>query len=229
MCFSAAASFGASAVLAAVGVVTLKNAKTPAQVPFAMIPLLFAVQQAAEGMLWIGLSGTNHESWRHFPVYIFLIFAQVVWPVWVPLSILQLEKDKTRRKLLSLLLTIGSAITLYLMYCLIVYDVTAQIHGGHIQYTLSFPVAFVWIASVFYFMPTVFPLFTSSFKRMWILGVTILLSFIIAKIYFEEHLISVWCFFAAVISIAVLIILKKSNKEAKLLISGEKKMLFVER
>jgi hypothetical protein len=56
MCFSAGASFGASAVLGAIGIVTLTKAKTTDQIPFASIPLLFAVQQAVEGTLWIGLT-----------------------------------------------------------------------------------------------------------------------------------------------------------------------------
>lgn len=213
MCFSAGASFGASVVLGAVGVTTLKNVKTSEQVPFAMIPLIFAVQQAAEGMLWIGLSGTEHASWRHFPVYIFLIFAQLVWPVWAPFSILLLEKDALRKKILYLLLAVGAVTSLYLMYCMFVYDLKAEIQTGHIHYTLDFPLAFAGISGVLYFMPTVLPLFVSSFKRMWILGLAILSSFIITKIYFEEHLISVWCFFAALISVTVLLILIKSKKE----------------
>lgn len=217
MCFSAGASFGASAALGAIGLVTLKNVKTSEQVPFAMIPLLFAVQQAAEGMLWIGLSGAAHSSWRHFPVYIFLIFAQLVWPVWVPFSILLLEKEVIRKKILYGLLAVGSITSLYLMYCLFVYDVKAEIQTSHIKYTLNFHLAYAWISSIFYFMPTVLPLFVSSFKRMWILGLAILSSFIITKIYFEEHLISVWCFFGALISGTILFILFKSKKEVEIL------------
>ena len=67
MCFSAGASFGASAILGTIGIVTLKKAKTTNQIPFASIPLLFGAQQAAEGALWIGLSSGNNESWRTFP------------------------------------------------------------------------------------------------------------------------------------------------------------------
>lgn len=212
MCFSAGASFGASAVLGAVSVATFKNVKSPTQIPFAMIPALFAVQQAAEGMLWVALSGTDHTSWRHFPVYIFLIFAQVVWPIWVPYSILLLEKERDRKKILFMLLAIGTVISLYLLYCVIVYDVEAEIHERHIRYTLNFPIGLALISSVFYFIPTVLPLFVSSFRRMWVLGLAILLSFIAAKIYFEAHLISVWCFFAAVISIVVLGLLIMSKK-----------------
>jgi len=203
MCFSAGASFGASAIIGTIGIITLKNAKTTNEIPFASIPLLFAVQQAAEGMLWIALSGGNNESWKHFPVYIFLIFAQLVWPVWVPFSVLRLENDRTRRTIIKGILGVGSCTSLYLTYCMFVYGVNAEIHSGHILYTLSFPTAFAWIKSVFYFVPTVVPLFISSSKRIQLLGVTVLASFIFSRIYFTEHLISVWCFFAGILSVIV--------------------------
>ena len=157
MCFSAGASFGASAILGAIGTITLKKAKTTNEIPFASIPLLFGLQQAAEGALWIGLSSGN-ESWKHFPVYIFLILAQLVWPVWIPFSILQLENDRTRGTIIKGILGVGSCISLYLTYCMIVYGVNAEIHSGHILYTLSFPTAFAWIRNVLYFVPTVVPL-----------------------------------------------------------------------
>ena len=202
MCFSAGASFGASAVLGTIGIVTLKKAKTTNEIPFASIPLLFGAQQAAEGVLWIGLSSGN-ESWKHFPVYIFLIFAQLVWPVWIPFSILQLENDRTRATIIKGMLGVGSCISLYLLYCMLVYEVKAEIHTGHILYTLSFPTAFAWITNVFYFVPTVVPLFISSIKRIQLLGLAVLASFVFSRIYFMEHLISVWCFFAAILSIVI--------------------------
>jgi len=202
MCFSAGASFGAGAVLGAIGIVTLKKAKTTNEIPFAAIPLLFGAQQVAEGVLWIGLSSGN-ESWKHFPVYIFLIFAQLVWPVWIPFSILQLENDRTRLTIIKGMLGMGSCISLYLLYCVLVYEVKAEIHTGHILYTLSFPAAFAWITNVFYFVPTVVPLFISSIKRIQLLGLAVLASFVFSRIYFMEHLISVWCFFAAILSIVI--------------------------
>jgi len=203
MCFSAGASFAASAIIGTIGIVTLKKAKTNGEIPFASIPLLFAGQQAAEGMVWIGLSSGNSESWKHFPVYIFLIFAQLVWPVWVPFSVLRLENDLARRTIIKAILGVGVCTSLYLLYCILVYDVRAEIHSEHILYTLSFPAAFTWIISVFYFVPTVVTLFISSVKRVQLLGLAVLVSFVFSKIYFTEHLISVWCFFAGILSIIV--------------------------
>ena len=212
MCFSAGASFGASAILGTIGIVTLKKAKTTNEIPFALIPLLFGAQQAAEGALWIGLSSGNNELWKHFPVYIFLIFAQLVWPVWIPFSILQLENDRTRRAIIKGILAMGCSISLYLMYCMLVYGVNAEIHSGHILYTLSFPTAFTWIKHLFYFVPTVVPLFISSNRRIQLLGLAVFASFVFSRIYFTEHLISVWCFFAGMLSLVIFWIVSTLEK-----------------
>jgi len=211
MCFSAGASFGASAVLGTLGIVTLKKAKTTDQIPFAAIPLLFGAQQVAEGALWVGFSGNVNESWKHFPVYIFLIFAQLIWPVWVPFSVLRLEENRVRRTIIKVILGAGACISLYLAYCISVYEVKAEIHSGHIMYTLDFPTDFMWVTSTFYFIPTVGSLFISSNRKIQLLGVGVLASFLLSKIYFAEHLISVWCFFAAIISMVILWIVSKLN------------------
>ncbi len=52
MCFSAQASFGASAVLGIMGIYALRKAKQQERF-LAMVPLLFAIQQACEGIVWV--------------------------------------------------------------------------------------------------------------------------------------------------------------------------------
>ncbi len=215
MCFSATASFGASVVLGTIGVVTLTKVKEPAQVPFAIIPIMFAAQQFTEGILWIGLSDPAHISWRHFPVYMFLVFAQLIWPVWIPFSISLMEKNKARLRILRGFMAMGIVISLYLLYCLFRYPVSAEIRSHHIHYTLDFPLALVWISGIIYFIPTVMSLFVSSVKRMPLLGLIILFSFVITKVFFQDYLISVWCFFAAIISLVVFGITSNFVKEQK--------------
>jgi uncharacterized protein DUF6629 len=213
MCFSAGASFGTGVVIGTIGVVTLRKIKEPQQVPFAIIPIMFAVQQLSEGMLWIGLSDPDPTSWRHLAVYIFLIFAQLIWPVWVPFSVLLMEKDKVRKRILWILMIMGLTISFYLLYCLFTYEVSAEIRSGHIHYKLNFPIALAWVSSVLYFIPTVVSLFISSVKRMPQLAAAILISFILTKIFFEDYLISVWCFFAAILSLIILGITSTFNKQ----------------
>jgi hypothetical protein len=56
VCFSASASFIAGTSLCAVGVATLKRAEAKTELPFAMIPLLFGIQQLTEGVIWLTFS-----------------------------------------------------------------------------------------------------------------------------------------------------------------------------
>ncbi|MEP7005137.1 MAG: DUF6629 family protein, partial [Sphingomonas bacterium] len=53
MCFSATASFTAGAGLLIIGAVTVRRARTAAELPFALVPALFGVQQVIEGALWL--------------------------------------------------------------------------------------------------------------------------------------------------------------------------------
>ena len=154
-------------------------------------------------MLRISFSDSSHTSRSHFSVYVFLTFAQIIWPVWTPFSVLLLEKDRARTRMLTIMI-LGLSVSFYLWYCLFVYEVSAEIRAGHIRYILKFPMALVWISSVLYFIPMVISLFVSSIRRMPYLGVAILISFIFTKILFEDYLISVWCFFAAILSFVIL-------------------------
>ncbi len=214
MCFSATASFVASASLIATGYATIKNTSTKEQVPFASIPILFGVQQGIEGFVWLSLQQAEFQAIHNVTVYGFLFFAQVFWPFWVPFSIWLIEKNALRKKILSVILFLGTIVAMYLAYCLVVFEPVASIHNHHIMYTLNFPAYFWWFSGLFYFVPTVLPPFFSSIKKMVWLGILVFLSFLVSKLFFFEQLISVWCFFAATMSVVVWYVLKKNPPKA---------------
>ena len=91
MCFSASASFGAGIVLSVIGIASLKKVQHASQIPFAALPLIFAIQQFSEGILWLVLPNLEYLILRQVITYVFLFFAQIVWPVWVPFAILLLD------------------------------------------------------------------------------------------------------------------------------------------
>lgn len=217
MCFSAEASFSASVVLAVVGVVAVKKVQLPSQLPFACIPFLFSFQQLTEGFLWLALTHKEYAYLESISTYFFLIFAQIVWPTWVPLSIMFLEKDEKRKKAFYFISEIGILLSIYLSYCFIVYDVQAEISSHHIQYNLDFPHTqhLLWLSALFYFIPTVFSTFVSSVKRMQILGMAILASSVITRLFTLKYFISIWCFFAAIISVLILLIMFRLQKSTK--------------
>jgi hypothetical protein len=209
MCFSASASFVASAALLTGGVATLKQTRNVRQIPFASIPMLFGVQQLMEGFLWLSMMHTDFSVFRTPTTYMFLIFAQVVWPSLVPFSIYLLETDPKRKKILLVLLGIGAIISLYIAFSMLFYPVEAAISSHHIAYYTDFPHQRGIVSSLLYLLPTVVPPFMSSLRKMNILGSIILISLIISKVYFPANLVSVWCYFAAIISVTVYFIIKE--------------------
>ena len=99
MCFSATASFAAGAALLGVGAVTVSRVRRPAELPFAMIPGLFGVQQLVEGALWLTFADTAPHA-NSVLTHAYSFFSHVLWPIYVPIAVLLLEPEAWRRKLL---------------------------------------------------------------------------------------------------------------------------------
>lgn len=209
MCFSASASFGAGVVLSSIYVASIKKAKPQSQshIYFASIPLVFAVQQITEGLLWLSLTNTDYAFLQQVTTYVFLFFAQVVWPIWVPYSILKLEPKDKQRKVEKILVGIGAIVSSYLAYCLLTFPVEAKIIGYHIAYGQNYPDSISRYCGLLYIIATVFPPFFSRINRMWMLGTAIFISYIITTMFYNDYIVSVWCFFASIISMAVYAIL----------------------
>ena len=81
MCFSAGASFTASALLTVVGTETVRRVHKPSQLVFSGITAFFAFQQFTEGVLWTVIPAAGHPALQKTATYTFLIMAEVVWPV----------------------------------------------------------------------------------------------------------------------------------------------------
>lgn len=213
MCFSAEVSFGASAILSTTGFVCIKKMTHKNQLYFALIPILFGVQQFFEGWLWIALQNEGLEKLESVATYGFLIFAHLIWPIWVPLSVYKLESNATRRKYISASIVLGVVLFLLLGYRISVYDVQAQIEQFHIYYTVGHFESTNWWSGIFYLLPAVFPFIFSSKKEINYLGILMLALFVVAKIFYLKFMISIWCFFAALLSIYIYFIIQKKSKK----------------
>jgi hypothetical protein len=59
MCFSATASFTAGATLSALGIATLTQIRSRRELLLGSFPLLFAIQQFIEGLVWLTIDQTS--------------------------------------------------------------------------------------------------------------------------------------------------------------------------
>jgi hypothetical protein len=209
MCYSAGASFIGGAVISAIGVATVKEARKPSQVAFASIPLLFGLQQITEGFLWLALTDPAFAHLERAGTYGFLLMARIVWPTMLPLSVLLMEEGGAKRRLQFLLLGMGAAVSLYYTYCLLFLNVVPDIEGHHIRYISDFPESLAVPVFVVYFIAVITPLFISKNTRTRLLGVLMFLACAVTAVLFFQYLTSVWCFFAAIISVVVYWIIKE--------------------
>ena len=200
MCFSVTASFVAGTVLSATGAVTIKKAKTKSEIPFATIPLLFGVQQFVEGAVWLSFQ-YSAQIFNQIATYAYLGFSYVLWPIFVPFSVGLLETDPHRKKILYVFQFVGLAVGLYLLYFIVSHQVASQVVNKSITYTMPAQHGILLVGM--YLLATCVSCLFSSHRMINILGVLITVSFAITYRFYTASYVSVWCFFAAVLSVAI--------------------------
>lgn len=215
MCFSAEASFSAAAVLGAAGYFTAKKATHRHLLMLAFIPLLLAIQQFSEGVLWLTLGNETplYTIIAGFAKISFLIFAFLVWPIWIPLALIKAESESWRKKVLFFLLAAGVLFDLTTLYYLITNWSLAGTPVKIVQHSIHYimPVGEFSIATILYLASTVFAPLVSSLYWIWIFGIANLIGFTIADYFYNVTFISVWCFFAAWVSFGVYFVICKNS------------------
>ena len=202
MCFSATASFTAGAALLGIGAVTISRARGRAELPFALIPALFGVQQLIEGALWLTFPDKAPHA-NSVLTYAYSFFSHVLWPVYVPIAVLLLEPEAWRRKLLAGIALAGAAVGLYLLYFLVTEPITSEVVGRHISYVS--PHFYVVPVMTLYVLATCVSSLASSCNTIRWFGVATFVALLAAYAFYAFWFISVWCFFAAVLSMIVLV------------------------
>lgn len=200
MCFSATASFSAGIFLLGAGVLAIKSARTPRELPLAAIPLLFSIQQLIEGVIWLTF---RYEAplLNAAMTHAYSFFSHVLWPVYVPVTVLLIEPAGWRRTTLWVLCAAGATVAAYLMYMLVAFPVVSRATGQHIEYVS--PHFFAAAVMSVYLLSTAISPMISTHRWMKVFGVLALASFAAAYYFYARWFISVWCLFAAVLSIVL--------------------------
>jgi len=198
MCFSATASFVAGTALVATGAVTTAKVKKIKELPFRSIPLLFGIQQLLDGIAWVSIGSPVLNA---FAAYGYAFFAFVLWPIFVPVSVLCMETNAERKKILQGLVVFGVGVGLCAIYLILSGPVTALVVHSCIRYDTFSPYP-LWLLG-FYVVVTCGSFFVSNHRFVNLFGVVVFISFLIAGWFYIETFSSVWCFFAALLSLMI--------------------------
>lgn len=200
MCFSATASFTAGAALSVVGMLTVRKSQGGRELPLALVPMLFGLQQLTEGVVWLTL-GHDLALLQAWSTYIYSMFSHVVWPILVPFAVLLVEPRLWRRNAISVFVALGLSVGLYLLFFLVRFPVTASVSGHSISY--DSPHFYTAVVLAVYLLATCISGLLSSHWCINVFGVLAFTLAIAAAVVSITTFVSVWCFYAAILSLLI--------------------------
>jgi len=211
MCFSSSASFVVAAALLPVGVASVRYCRQEQRsdlLPLALSPLFFSVQQALEGVVWLGLAPGGAATLVHPAALAYLFFAYAFWLAWFPWCALRLNRQLLpgpRHRLLQIALVFGLLVGAGLWLPLLLDGalIKPAVVNGSLNYTTTL-LADRWISlgfgSTLYGMVMITPLLLSRSGRLRGFAGSVLVAFLLSHLSFSYAFTSVWCFFSALLS-----------------------------
>jgi hypothetical protein len=201
MCFSAEASFAASGVLAASSIAIARIPKAKAQIPLSLFPPIFSVHQFIEGILWLNHDGVISGGYNPIAVYGFVLIAFVLWPLYVPWAAYVIETGTIRRGTILLCLGIGIYVSIVLFSSIIRNPLEISVVGHSFSYRVTdIPDNLFSL----YFVSVSIPFIVLRSRKLMAFGLALMVSSAIAAIVASSTTYpSVWCFFAALLSLGI--------------------------
>ncbi|MCO6428614.1 DUF6629 family protein [Nitrosomonas communis] len=210
MCFSAEASFIVSGALSIAGVSAIRKVRDRKDMFIALIPLIFALQQFTEGLLWVTLENEAISHAQFWLTTLYGIFIGVIWPFYAPFALYQGEVEHRTRRVMISMIVIGLGLAAYTITGLISKPIIVYIVNGSIRYVHD--VEGQQFVLVMYLFATCVPFILSSDRHLNMTGAVITLGFFVAFYTYRETFASVWCFFAAIASAFIYVYVIKQNK-----------------
>lgn len=144
--------------------------------------------------------------------YAFTFFSHVLWPIYVPLAAGIMEPERRRRKVIWLFLLAGLGVGLYLLYLIVRYPLVSETRE-HVVYVsphfYEIPMMLLYLAA------TCASCFFSSYRVVRVFGGAALMLFGVSVWFYTEAFFSVWCFFAALLSLIIFLHFRFSGVRKK--------------
>lgn len=211
MCFSAGASFAAGVVLIPAGCYCIATAvrKQPSAMTTAVVPLMFGVQQVAEGLVWHGLEHGDHRLAREASL-VFLFFALAFWPFWFSFSAAVSDTRPHARWLFAGLALVSTA-WFWLFFLPIASGPETLLSIRIVHHSIFYDFTTVPVAQstprnlmrVFYFLCVALPMLFGSSKLGRAYGLAFAILTAVAALVFHYAFLSVWCFMAAIMTVCL--------------------------
>lgn len=200
MCFSIEADLVVGAALLPVGVLSLREVRHVREVPFAALPLLFALHQLVEALVWAGSTGAVCPSVQAGASLAYVLFALPVLPLLVPVAVLLLEPRGARRRVVPFA-ALGLVVTIVMAVAVLDGPVIVEVRSHAIVYHVGVRGYLFW--SVVYIVAVIGAPLISGYRSILWFGVVNLVGLVVVGVLYLEAFASLWCVYAACSSLLI--------------------------
>ena len=176
---------------------------------FAALPLLFAAHQLTEAFVWWGLQGKVSANVGQTATWVYLTFAFVILPTYLPLAIRALEPAGRRRNMMTVLVCVGVIVSAVLLAAMVRGPVTATLGDNHVAYNIRLHAGLVVVGA--YVLATCGSTVFSGYRHIAAFGVMNLIAVAVLARATIDGFASLWCAWAAFTSVAIALQLRFSG------------------
>lgn len=186
--------------LVPVAVATLREVKHWRELPFALLPTVFAVHQFLEAAVWP--NGVVSAGLAHWAMRAYVFIALPLLPALVPLAILMLEPRGARLRVAPFAV-LGAVVSTYLAVVVLTEPIGVTTCPHALQYQTGIHDGYVW--AVFYVVAVIGPAVLSGYRSIVVFGWANLVGLTVVAVLYLQAFASLWCIYAAVLSVLVLV------------------------
>ena len=208
MCFSAEADIALGLAVGVVGIDALRHVQHRRELPLAALPMLFAAHQFIEAFVWWGLDGQLSEAAANTAAYLYLGIAFVL-PFVVPMTVRAIETDETRRRVMLGLALLGAVVSAVLLTALVRNGPSPAAEDLHVSYSVR--VSNGLLLTLLYVLATCGAFLAASPRRLVVVGALNLVAVALLGWLNTTGVISLWCAWAAVVSVLLALHLRTEN------------------
>jgi hypothetical protein len=199
MCFSPQADLVGGLAIGAIGVDVVRHVnRRRDRMLLAALPLLLGAHQLDEAFVWWGQQGHVPSGVGRVALWIYLLIAFVVLPIFVPVAVYALEPAKRRKQLMIPFIVIGVSVAVWLFVAMVRGPLGVTVHPYHLAYTIKPGHGLVVIS--LYVIACCGTLLFSGYRHVVFFGAINLVAVAVIAKLTVDGFASVWCGWAAVTS-----------------------------
>jgi len=211
VCFSPEGDLVGGIVVTAIGVDAVRHLRhRKDHLALAALPLLLGFHQIDEAFVWWGLRGDVPHELGRVAMWVYLIIAFVVLPIFVPLVIMLLEPTARRKQIIAPFLAIGAVVSAVLLETIARNGPSVTLGSYHLAYSIGLQHGIVIIG--LYIVATCGALLASGFRHIVVFGLANVVAVIVLARLSADGFASLWCFYAAIACGAILLHMRYANQ-----------------